>query len=123
MLPERTATIPCSWLAADTMRSLDDTALDVADEPVALIHSLAGRAAVPGERHPARVDQDPAPLAVVPDHRRQDREGDVVGGADTDARHDEVEEDVDAGPHLGDAREVTGVVRGRRRADADHGAW
>ena len=44
-------------------------------------------------------------VALMSDHAREDGEREVVQGADADVRHDEVEEDVDAGADFRDAFE------------------
>ena len=99
----------------------DRPPVEVADHAVALVDALARRAAVARQRHPAGVDQDPALVGAMPDHRGEHRERDVVLPADVDARHHQVEEHEHAGAHLGDAVELVRASGGRRRADAHHG--
>ena len=99
----------------------DRLAVDVADQPIALIDHLFRRAAVARHRHPAGIDQDPALFRLVTDDRGQHRHRDVVDLADADAGHDQIEEDEHPGPHLGDPSSASRHER-RRRADADHRA-
>src|SRR5699024_8390475 len=97
-------------------------AVDVANHAVALVDVLVGRAAITGHGHPAGVDDDPALVLLVADHRGHDRQRDVVDAADADAGHDQIEEYKYPGAYFGVAGQVAGEMGRRRRADADHGA-
>ena len=95
----------------------------IADETVTLVDPLRRGAAITRQRHPARIDQNPALLRLRADDGGENRDRDVVGGADTDTVHHQIEEHVHAGPHLRDAGQVFGEMGGRRRTDADDRAF
>ncbi|GCC46340.1 hypothetical protein chiPu_0030573, partial [Chiloscyllium punctatum] len=97
-------------------------AIDVADDAVALVDRLLRGAAIARQRHPTRVDEGPAAVGAMADHRREHRQCDVVDRADPDPGHHQVEHHEHAGAHLGDALEPAREMGRRRRADADHGA-
>lgn len=81
-------------------------AVEVAYLTMAKVARLFLRPAVPAQRHPAGVDDGPAFFRLVADDRGQDGQGDLVLTADADVVHDQVEEHIDAGAHLGNAGEV-----------------
>ncbi|MNT00799.1 hypothetical protein D3C72_1352430 [compost metagenome] len=95
-------------------------AVDIAHQSVALVDRLLRGATVARHRHPSGVRDQPAFLALVPDHRAQHRQRDVIRVADPDAVHHQVEEDEHAGPDLRHAFERAGEMRGGRAADAHH---
>ena len=94
-------------------------AVDVAYQPVALVHGLTGSAPVPGERHPARVDQDPSLLRLAADHCGHDGKRDIVDGAHADAVHHQIEKHEYTRAHLGDAAQVLREMCSWCGADAD----
>ena len=84
---------------------VDRPPAEIADHAVTLVDALLRGAAIARQRHPAGVGDDPVAIGLVPDDARQNRERDVVERAHAEARHDEIEEHVDAGAHFGDAVE------------------
>src|SRR3546814_13126463 len=75
----------------------------VADKAVALIHLLLGSSPVARHGHPAAVGNDPAFLFLVADDGAQYRQCNVGLLAYAQTVHDQVEENITAGTHLGDA--------------------
>jgi hypothetical protein len=93
---------------------IDQIAIHIAHGAVSIVDLLSLRAAVAAHGHPAGIDDRPALFGLVPDDGGQHRQCDVLRCADPHIGHDQIEQRVNSGAHLGDAVELRGRQRGRR---------
>jgi hypothetical protein len=81
--------------------------------------ALALGTAITTHGHPAGVGDDPAFVLLMADHRGQHAQGQLVGPADADVVHDQIEEHINAGTHLGHAFQIQRREGSGRGTDAD----
>src|SRR5215469_5556641 len=93
----------------------------IAHQPVPLIDGLFGRAPVPRQGHPARVNQDPSLISLIADDRGKNTECNFIERTNTEPGHEEVEKCEGAGANFGDTVQIPGEESRRRGTDADDG--
>ena len=88
--------------------AFDHIAIRIAHGAIAIVDFLPLRSAVAAHGHPARIDNDPALLRLMPDDGGQHRQRDILRGTDPHIGHHQIEDRVNASPHFSYSVELGG---------------